>query len=172
VSDQSIVEQRRENPLWRPHFAGDEEGEKAVDRYVQVKVDTRHDAIESLYARGHLSLAEKQAGDIMRAYWETYSRSSLQGIDYERDRVSGGRSPSPVTNDQIAARDQLRRARIELGRQGFHLMVEVCGKGKTLREIVGDDNRKRTTAADNLRMHLNDLARVFGLWAKGKRKRA
>ncbi|TGT72922.1 hypothetical protein EN802_13670 [bacterium M00.F.Ca.ET.159.01.1.1] len=164
----TIVAVEVDNPAWRP----DLDGEKGFPRTIPAAVNVKESAVETLHARGHLNRIEKMAADQFRAWWESYGRQSVSAIDYSRDRVSAGRSPAPMTDAQIEARESLRRARLLLGQRQFELVASICGDGLSLSDI-GKTNRERTTAADNLRADLNDLARLLGLWgtASGKRRK-
>ncbi len=146
-------------------------------RMAPVVIDTRESAVESLFARGRLDVHQKRVADIFRQRWEAYSRDNVQALNYERDTVSGGVGRLSASEAQITARRQLRIARIALGRRGYELVVEVCGKGRSLGEIVGvdrgskDGGRDRARAADNLRDHLDDLCHLWGLWSTAPRRR-
>jgi hypothetical protein len=50
-----------------------------------------------------------------------------------------------------------------LGTRMYGLVSAVCGEGYALHEVVGDGKRERLTAADMLRMGLDDLAELWRL---------
>lgn len=134
-------------------------------RMIPVAINPKESAVETLFQRRLLSAIEKLAADTFRAKWELYAQENVRAVDYGREHVDGGSVRGPVTEAQLAARADLQRARVMLGQRGFDLVRDICGKGKSLKDI-GRTNRERTTLADNLRLHLDDLGRLWGLQGK------
>lgn len=152
---QTVSTKKVENPYWEPA----KEGEKGVPRLIEAPVNLRESAIETLVARGGLNRAQQAAADEFRRFWEV-RWSGAEAMDYSRDRVDAGSSPSPISESQINARRELDKAEALLGRPNYVLTSRVCGEGKALSEIFLA-KRDRLTAADNLRNSLSDLA---GMW--------
>ncbi len=84
-------------------------------------------------------------------------------VDYGRERVDGGKAPDPITQRQANAGKELARCRALLGARMYGLVSAVAGEGYALHEVVGDGKRERLTAADMLRMGLDDLAELWRL---------
>lgn len=148
-----------------PYFAPEHPEGPGNQRMVEVSVDTKESAVETLYSRKFLGLAQKKAADRIRALWEAEGGKS-SSIDYTQDRVDGGRS-DPVVSRLVAAHE-LKRARLLLGRRGYELVVSVCAEGRALSEI-SPHKRERLTMADNLRADLDDLAAMWGLMTRRTR---
>ncbi len=149
-----------ENPDWRP----DRDGEPGFPRMIPAAMDTAESAVETLYARGVLALAQKRAADRVRELWEN-AGGKMSGLDYERDRVDGGKG-DPVTG-RLHAVQELKRVRQLLGLRGFEMIKAVCAEGKALSEIT-PHKRERLTMADNLRADLDDLSAMWGLSTRRK----
>lgn len=150
-----------ENPDWRPA----RDGERAFPRFVQVAVNTRESAVETLYARRFIGSAQKLAADRFRALVEA-AGGKVSSIDYARDRVDGGRSDPAAARLQAA--HELRRARVLLGQRGYDLVHAVCAEGRALTEI-SPHKRDRLTMADNLRADLDDLGALWGMRTSPRR---
>jgi len=149
-----------ENPDWRP----DRDGEPGFPRLISAAMDTAESAIETLYARGVLALAQKRAADRVRELWES-AGGKMTGLDYSADRVDGGKG-DPVTS-RLHAVQELKRVRQLLGLRGFEMIKAVCAEGKALTEIT-PHKRERLTMADNLRADLDDLSAMWGLSTRRK----
>lgn len=160
-----LVKRVMPNPEHRP-----EHDERLGNpKETEVTLNTAESAIETLHSRKLITNLQKIAADKVRELWEAYTKAGVPAFDYSADRVSAGRAPVPVSETQIAARDELRRIRLYVGQRGLDLLTKICGEGVPLKDI-GHTNRERTTAADNLRTHLDDVARLLGLWG-GRKKR-
>lgn len=153
-----------ENPDWRP----DRDGEKAFPRYEKRDVNIRESAVETLFARKFLVESQKRAADRFREYWES-AGGKMSGLDYSQDRVDGGRG-DPVTG-RLRAIQELARCRQLVGLRGFEALESVCGEGKALTDLT-PHKRERLTMADNLRADLDDLATMWGMQTRQRRRSA
>lgn len=144
-----------ENPDWSP----DKDGEPGFPRTVTVEVNVRESAVETLYARKFLGMAQKLAADRFRALWEA-AGGKASSIDYTLDRVDGGKG-DPVASKLIAAQE-LRRVRYLVGQRGYDVLQAVCGEGQGLSDL-SPHKRDRLTMADNLRADLDDCASMWGM---------
>lgn len=157
-----------DNPDWRP----DRDGEKGFPKQVHTSINVRESAVETLFARGHLTQLQKKAADRFRGYYEAYASANVRALDYSRDQVDGGSKPAPVSSQRIHARKELKKCLPLVGKRGYALLVSVCGHGRAFADMYpltgtkdGDAaaQRQRLTAADNLRDHLYDIGRMWGL---------
>lgn len=150
-----------ENPDWRPA----RDGEKAFPRIIAAQKNIRESAVETLYARGFLARAQKQAADRFRACWEK-AGGTVRSLDHTLDRVDGGRG-DPLAA-RIVAAHELDRCRKLIGHRGYQVLQLVCAEGRALAEIT-PHKRERLTMADNLRADLDDLAAMWGIQTGRKR---
>ncbi|MER9567110.1 hypothetical protein [Mesorhizobium sp. M0571] len=135
-------------------------------RTIPAAVNVRESAITTLAARGALDAAQIKAAERFRALWEAMAGKALSSIDPARVVVDGGKMPDGISQRQIAAGEELRKCRSLLGDRGYRLVALVCGQGMALHEITAG-KRERLTAADMLRMCLDDLA---GMWHLATRR--
>ncbi|MCX8568442.1 hypothetical protein [Aminobacter sp. MET-1] len=144
-----------ENPGWRPA----RDGEKAFPRIISAQKNIRESAVETLYARGFLARAQKEAADRFRACWEK-AGGTVRSLDHALDRVDGGKG-DPLAA-RITAAHELKRCRQLIGSRGYQVLQLVCAEGRALAEIT-PHKRERLTMADNLRADLDDLAAMWGI---------
>lgn len=150
-----------ENPDWRPA----RDGEKAFPRLITAQKNIRESAVETLFARGFLARAQKQAADRFRACWEK-AGGTVRSLDHALDRVDGGRG-DPLAA-RIVAANELTRCRHLVGHRGYQVLQLVCAEGRALAEIT-PHKRERLTMADNLRADLDDLAAMWGIQTARRR---
>lgn len=149
--------------LDNPGFSRDHAEDKLGNlRIIDGVINIRESAIETLYARGALNIAQKWAADKYRGLFEAMGGAGASAIDYSRDAVDGGPARDPISERQVEAGRELKRCRIWLGVRNYELVRKVCGEGKALSDIF-PAKRDRLTAADNLRHALDDL---LILWRK------
>lgn len=151
----TLVAVEVENPDWRPA----RDGEKAFPRVITAQKNIRESAVETLFARGFLARAQKQAADRFRACWEK-AGGTVRSLDHALDRVDGGRG-DPLAA-RIVAAHELKRCRQLVGHRGYQVLQLVCAEGRALTEIT-PHKRERLTMADNLRADLDDLAAMWGI---------
>ncbi|XEN30469.1 hypothetical protein M728_001066 [Ensifer sp. WSM1721] len=118
-------------------------------------------------SRGVLDAAQVAAADRFRALFEAMGGKGAGAIDYGREHVDGGKRRDPITERQMNAGRELARCRDLLGARLYGLVSAVAGEGRSLYEVVGKGKRERLTAADMLRMGLDDLA---GMWRLATRR--
>jgi len=153
--ESSIVKVEVPNPDWRPAH----DGEKGFPRNIMADKNTKESAVETLFARGFLAKAQKEAADRFRGHWEE-AGGTVASLDYTLDRVDGGKG-DPIAV-RIAAAQELDRVRRLIGLRGYEVLKLVCGEGRALTEI-SPHKRDRLTMADNLRADLDDLAVMWGI---------
>lgn len=150
-----------ENPFYSGAHAGDRTNPKHIDAVVNI----RESAITMLASRNKIDAAQVAAANKFRALWEAMGGKGASAIDYGRDHVDGGKSADPISERQINAADELRRAHRKLGDQGYWLVSRICGEGFSLHEVVRPTGSKRSklAAANNLRACLDKLAELWGI---------
>lgn len=171
-----MVSRQVENPDWRP----DRDGEPGFPRNTVAVINAKESAVETLFARGGLSNLQKRAADLFRAHYEAYASENIRSIDYSDDKVDTSTVKAPTTERRAKARYELGRCKAEIGTRNYRLLVSICGQGKSFNEMYPyvDDKkedavsqRKRLTAADNLRSSLYDTAVLWGLATGYSRKK-
>ncbi|MGN7878575.1 DUF6456 domain-containing protein [Ensifer sp. 22460] len=128
---------------------------------ISAVINVRESAVTTLATRGVLDAAQVAAADRFRRLFEAMGGKGAGAIDYGREPVDGGTTREPITERQVSAGKELARCRELLGARLYWLVSAVCGEGRALHEVVGDGKRDRLTAADMLRMALDDLC---GMW--------
>nr|WP_106795308.1 hypothetical protein [Rhizobium sp. H4] len=131
-------------------------------RDVVAMINVRESAITTMAARGVLDAAQVAAADRFRRLWESMGGKVASAIDYGREHVDGGKAPDPITEREVNAGKELARCRALLGVRLYGLVSAVAGEGFALTEIF-EGKRERLTAADMLRMGLDDLAELWRL---------
>lgn len=99
-------------------------------------VNTRHDALETLFARGAVSRAQKEAGDRIAALHMRAAGSGAKGIDYADDKVDGGGVWKDIPASQLDAMQQLARLSRVVGLVGYAVLIRVAADGCSLREVA------------------------------------
>ncbi|TBB46292.1 hypothetical protein ELH49_20660 [Rhizobium ruizarguesonis] len=125
-------------------------------------INVRESAITTMAARGVLDAAQVAAATRFRALWEAIGGKGAGAVDYGREHVDGGKARDPITERQANAGKELAKCRELLGVRLYGLVSAVCGEGYALTEIF-TGKRERLTAADCLRMSLDDLAELWRL---------
>ncbi|MER8369036.1 hypothetical protein [Mesorhizobium sp. M1378] len=143
-----------------PFFSRAHRADASNPRTIPAIVNVRESAIATLAARGQLDAAQVAAADRFRRLWETIGGAGA--IDPARLVVDGGKAREPINERQVAAGKALAKCRALLGVRGYRLVSLVCGQGHALTEIA-PGKRERLTAADMLRMSLDDLAGLWGM---------
>ena len=147
-----------ENPYFsRAHLAG-----ATNPRDVVAMMNVRESAITTMASRGVLDAAQVAAATRFRALWEAIGGKGAGAIDYGKEHVDGGKARDPITERQVNAGKELAKCRELLGVRLYGLVSAVCGEGYALTEIFAG-KRERLTAADMLRMGLDDLAELWRL---------
>lgn len=73
-----------------------------------------------------------------------------------------GRTSTPRAERQADAIRELRRCRQLLGKHGYRLLATIAGEGYALGDLY-QTRRQRDTAADLVRLHLNELADMWNI---------
>lgn len=91
----------------------------------------------------------------------TFRKANMDAGRQFREFVDGGERV-PLAEKQTDALGDLRKCRALLGKSGYELMCEIVGLG----HAIGDRHttrRQRDTACDRLRLHLDELANLWGI---------
>ncbi|MBY5440696.1 hypothetical protein [Rhizobium leguminosarum] len=136
-----------------PYFSRAHPSDATNPRTIPAMMNIRESAITTLAARGVLDAAQVAAVTHFRALWESMGGKGASAID-------GGKARDPITERQVNADKELARCRALLGARMYGLVSAVCGEGFALTEIFAR-KRERLTAADCLRMSLDDLAELW-----------
>ncbi|QPB21336.1 hypothetical protein [Rhizobium sp. 007] len=145
-----------------PYFSRAHPADSANPRKIAAVVNIRESAITTLASRGVLDAAQVAAADRVRALFEAMGGKGASAIDYGREHVDGGKVRDPITERQVNSGKELARCRALLGARLYGLVSAVCGEGYSLTELLVS-KRERLTAADMLRMGLDDLAGLWGI---------
>ncbi|MQV11224.1 DUF6456 domain-containing protein [Sinorhizobium meliloti] len=146
-----------------PYFSRAHAADTSNPRTIPAVVNVRESAVTTMASRGVLDAAQVAAADRFRGLFEAMGGKGAGAIDYSREHVDGGKSREPITEGQMNAGQELARCRDLLGARLYGLVCAVAGEGRALHEVVGKGKRERLTAADMLRMGLDDLATMWRL---------
>ncbi|QND33565.1 hypothetical protein HB772_15845 [Sinorhizobium meliloti] len=146
-----------------PFYSRAHSGTAGNPKQISAIINTRQSGVIMLYSRGRLDLAQLAAANRFGALWETMGGKGAGAIDYGKEPVDGGQRSDPITERQLMAADELRRARCRLrDPDRYRLVCRICGEGYALHEL-GRSRRGKLAAANELRSCLNDLADLWGL---------
>ncbi len=155
-----------------PYYSSAHDGEGANPVKIKAVVNIRESAITTLAARKHIDASQKAAADRFRSLWEALGGAGAGSFDYSREQVDGGGAREALTERQIEAGMELKRAKAVLGNKAYDIMSKVAGQGYAIQELA-TTHRERTTLTDYLKDGLDELARNWGYANRGiKRKRA
>lgn len=149
-----------------PYFNGAHAITSTNPKKISVVKNLRESAVETLFARGKLDRAQKEAADRFRGIYES-AGGTIGAMDYGREPVDGGGASDPLSQRQVDAGKMLAQCRNLLGARNFALVCKVCGQGMSLQQVAAS-KREQLTAADNLRASLDDLAAMWG-YAQNRR---
>lgn len=146
-----------------PFYSRAHSGDSTNPRKINAVVNIQESAITMLASRNRIDAAQVAAADKFRALWEAMGGKGAGAIDYGRDHVDGGKIADPISERQMNAADELRRAHRALGGQGYWLVCRICGEGFSLHEVVQKGSKRgKLAAANDLRAHLDILASMWG----------
>lgn len=149
-----------DNPFYSRAHAGDATNPKQIDAIINI----RESAVTMLASRRRIDAAQVAAADKFRALWEAMGGKGASAIDYGRDHVDGGKRADPISERQMNAADELRRAHRALGPDGYWLVCRICGEGWSLHEVCPKGSKRgKLAAATRLRSCLDVLALMWGL---------
>jgi len=132
--------------------------------HINAVVNIRESLITSLASRDRIDAAQVAAANRFRMLWEAMGGKGAGAIDYGRTFVDGGKRADPISEGQVDAAHELRRAHRCLGDQRYKLVSRICGEGYSMAEL-GPNASKRAKRAitDDLRASLDRLAELWGL---------
>lgn len=141
---------------------------------ITVDINTKHDAVETLLARGRITEAQKQAGDRVRALYEAMQGSGARGVDLGAVRVDGGQVARNQSLSQLEAIETLGNLSRVLGKIGYQVVILCAGQGFGLRQTA-DTWCGRTASrsemdfiSGTLQAALGEAAVHFGLQTPSK----
>jgi hypothetical protein len=144
-----------------PYYAPEHPVSKSNPRKISATINVRESTVEALYARGLIDDAQRRAADRFRALWEDLGGSGAGAMDYAREVVDGGKGRDPITDRQLSAGMDMKRASDALkaahGEYAVRLVGYICGNGHSINALA-ETRRQRSTMTDNLRSYLDALA--------------
>jgi hypothetical protein len=143
-----------------PYFSADHAEGGSNPRRISAVVNLRESTVTTLASQGLLDAAQVAAAERFRRFWELIHAVKFAGGLSSVGGVGGGEQPN-FAEMQGNARYELERARTLLGRHGFRLVSMICGEGYAVRDMGLGTRRQRDTAIDMLRVHLDELARLW-----------
>jgi hypothetical protein len=145
-----------------PMFSPDHAETKSNPKRIMAAYNAKESYVGLLFIRGHISAAERRAGDKVRQAFEMMGGAGARAIDYSRTKVDGGQIASTVTIEQLQAGATLRECHSILGAQGHDLIIRIAGEGKTPRDIAPSNERMQNYLSMRLRECLETLAVHWG----------
>lgn len=117
--------------------------------------------ISRLYSKGHINQAQYKAAERFYIYWHQCQGDTQMSLNYNRQKVDGGRSYMHDIERQIDASNHLRLIKIQLGVLGYNLVEKVVGYGLAVKDL-SPLKRKQNSFADHLRDCLDLMATHWG----------
>lgn len=153
-----------------PFYSKAHDGEGTNPVKIKAQLNIRESAIVTLASRKHINESQLAAATRFRALWESIGGAGAGAFDYSREPVDGGGAREPLTERQIIAAHELKRAQLVLGNRAYDIMSKIAGQGHSIQELAST-HRERTTLTDYLKDGLDELAREWGYANRGiKRK--
>jgi hypothetical protein len=133
----------------------------------------RDDPLAAMHNAKQIDQAQFIAGRHWQRAFELTSVGGVRAVDLTRERVDGGGIPQPTLSDaQVRAFADLKRAMSALGLEGESLVKDFLGRGLTLRDIGARrgvrGERARGYIGWRLRECLDTLAVEFGYAGRTK----
>src|SRR5215213_5747169 len=133
----------------------------------------RDDPLAAMHAAKQIDQAQFVAGRHWQRAFELASVGGVRACDPTRERVDGGGIPQATISDaQVRAFADLKRAMTALGLEGESLIKDFLGRSLTLRDIAArrgaTGERARGYIGWRLRECLDTLAVEFGYAGRGK----
>ncbi|KQV28119.1 hypothetical protein ASC97_07160 [Rhizobium sp. Root1203] len=154
-----------------PYYSKAHDGEGANPVKIKAKVNIRESAITTLAARKLIDDSQRAAADKFRGLWEAMGGAGAGSFDYSREPVDGGGSREPLTERQIQAGLELKRAQEILGVRAYDIMSKIAGQGYAIQELA-KSQRERHTLTDYLKDGLDELARSWGYANRGTKRKS
>lgn len=132
--------------------------------HITAVINMRESLITTLAARDRIDAAQVAAANKFRMLWEAAGGKGAGAIDYGRTHVDGGIRADPISETQINAAFELRRAHRCLGDTRFRLINRICGEGDSLHEFEPTASKRNKLAiTQELRACLDVLAAMWGI---------
>lgn len=139
---------------------------------IEAQINVKESAIETLFDKGSIDRAHKEAADHFRRLWESAGGKGAGAIDYSQVRVDGGRNAEDVptrlidaSKDLLWIKDVLVKA---FGEYSYRIIVYVCGQGLSLHDMT-ETRRQRDTMTDMLKKYLDLMAETWGYRTNAQR---
>lgn len=146
-----------DNPNYQPVH----DGASANPRKIMAAYNFKESYVGFLFGKGHISEAEKRAGDRVRQAFEAMGGAGAQAIDYSRTKVDGGKIADPISVRQLEAGATLREVHQRLGPEGHDLVIKLCGECRWPKDLTNEKYRQ-TYLSHRLRECLETLAVHWG----------
>lgn len=162
------VHDRRAQDLLRNAQVVADVVECPYDRMARIEVtrSTRHDPLFDMKSKRQIDQCDYMAGRHWQAAYENAEIGHVKAIDPSKEAVSGGRMPEVLTKRQMVAVQDLKAARDALGTEGAVLVMDILGKGWSVKEAAlargRTTERDRRYVGDRFRECLATLAKRFG----------
>lgn len=143
-----------------PEFSTSKPAGDSNPRFVTAVVSLRESSVISLARNGMLDTDQVAAAWRFRRAWETVKAMPPGSAGFD-EFVGGGYQATTYAEKQMAAAAELRTCRSLLGAYGYDLVSRVCGEGFHIRDLY-QARRARDSAIDLLKVHLTELARLWG----------
>ena len=132
--------------------------------HITAVINMRESLITTLAARDRIDAAQVAAANRFRMLWEAAGGKGAGAIDYGRTHVDGGVRADPISERQINAAHELRRAHLCLGDARFRMINRICGEGYSLHEFHPTATKRHKLAiTEELRACLDILAQLWGI---------
>jgi hypothetical protein len=134
----------------------------------------RGDPLAAMHNAKQIDQAQFISGRHWQRAFELTSVGGVRAVDLTRERVDGGGIPQPTLSDaQMRAFADLKRAMTALGMEGESLIKDFLGRGLSLRDIAArravTGERARGYIGWRLRECLDTLAVEFGYAGRGSK---
>jgi len=131
----------------------------------------RDDPLAAMHNAKQIDQAQFVAGRHWQRAFELAEVGGMRAVDLTRERVDGGRiAQATISDAQIRAFADLKRAMAALGLEGESVIKDFLGRGWCLRDIAArrgaQSERERSYIGWRLRECLDTLAVEFGYAAR------
>jgi len=133
--DPEISREEQEQLIPDPYRTPREDG---THPYAKATRNIRHDYVEWAFGKGKISQAQRDAGVYIRYLVERMGAAGASAFDYAKPFTNSSSRGYSISEQTIAAGEELRLFRHELGPDGYHVAVRVAGYGEGLNLIAPD----------------------------------